>query len=882
MRKYKAPGAYAHFIPTENVVGTTGQMRVLALVGTGQQSFETKNALITRTAGSISDQLPNQNILEVHSVSTKPIVAKPDPSNKMYNNFTLKDDRIVWNQLVGPQYDAKIDVSMAKGDNSFLSNITATIVDKDFVVDEEYKVEISYADKNDIGTYMVTKMSTGEIIGEYVASFAIQKDIIPGVNLKITSTFILDLASPEEKSKTKIGDYVIIKTSTAKCHVDPTFNIVKNSESLNSAFNIVNGGSNYNIVGDGRAYISDVSLWPKIKNQFKISKALTTLKYQISFYKNGLLTNADELFTNFSVGVNGNVAGVSKNSVAAVFETAGPKSVVANTYDITSLLGLSTSVSTDNFGLSYLYVLKEDMALDDANITIHLDVINTATVVGNNKIASVDNGVFVRNGVIPHSTMSQDEILYSLIKNVKINDSKRITAGTYKIKISDLETNEITIFDITNNKTVGVWSTNVNVEFKEAIPGLSFELYSFKDVEGISEMYGSKDITDLTGATIVITTLSGITNPEVPMDNSNYYISYKYAKSEIDYDPKIFTEYTDVIAEYGKYIVTASGKVINNLTLAAELAFLNGASPIVCVQAKNESDQEMNLAIDKLAKKVGVIDNINAVVPITNSLNVGNYLVKHVDLLSSDERNMYRIGYLSALSDEVISKEPTVSSQSRGSIQMAQYYNNERIVYVVPGKAVKSITDSITGFTSKKVLPGCYLATAVAALSMRNDPAEPLTNKQILGFDDLLMFYGEPESNVLATSGCLVLKQEGTTIRVRHGITTHGSIETLADIQSNEITLVQIKDYVIDGARKTLGDLYVGGKLKPTIVHDIEYTLTNLLNKYIADNIIIGIEGLVVKRDLNDPRQINVKFLIEAVYPLNYIDISFGFSTTIS
>jgi hypothetical protein len=70
--------------------------------------------------------------------------------------------------------------------------------------------------------------------------------------------------------------------------------------------------------------------------------------------------------------------------------------------------------------------------------------------------------------------------------------------------------------------------------------------------------------------------------------------------------------------------------------------------------------------------------------------------------------------------------------------------------------------------------------------------------------------------------------------------------------------------------------------MKTTILHDVEYSLTQLFNQYIANEIIIGIEGLTVKRDTEDPRQINVKFLIEAVYPLNYIDISFGFSTTIS
>lgn len=883
MKKYRTPGAYAHFIPTESTVESSGPMRVLALVGAGQKSFTKTNVIITRQPGSIIDELPDKNILEVYSITSRPVNSKIDSSNKYYNNYELKNDSIVWDQLMGPQYDSEISIKMLKGSDTFLSNITALISDVDFIIDESYKIEISYVDSSDIGTYRVSKESTGEIIGEYLASNIPNSDIIPGVNLTITSTFILDSLNPKT-SKTKVGDYAIIKTTSAKCHIDPVINIVKNSESFDSKFIVTNGGSNYNIVGDGKAVVNSPSVWPQINNNIEINKSYTTLQYKISFYKNGVLTNVDELFSNFSIGVTGSIDGVNKSSMIPIFNTSAPDLVAAksNNYDITNKLGLVKSVATDKFDLIYSYILKDEISLDGANIIIHLDVINSAIAIGDNKIASVDNGIFIRNGVISHGVASQDEILYNLIKNIKVINNENIVSGTYKIKISDMKTNEITIFDITNNETIGSWSTDVNAEFKEAIPGLSFDLYSFKDIEGLTEMYGTKDITDNTGATIVITTLSGITNPEVPAESINYYISYKYAKSDSDYEPKIFTEYTDVVNEYGKYLVTSSGTIINNLSLAAEIAFLNGASPIVCVQAKNESDKEMKLAIDKLAKKIGVVDNINAIVPISNSLNVANHLVEHIDKLSSDERNMYRIGYLSAQPNEFVDKESTVSNKSRGSYQMAKYYNNERIVYVVPGKATKLIIDPITGFANTKALNGCYLAVAVGALSMKNDPAEPLTNKQILGFDDLLTYYGEPEANKLAESGCLVLKQEGKTIRVRHGITTHGSTETLSDIQSNEITIVQTKDYVIDGARRILGNLYVGGKLKPNITNDIEYTLTNYLNKQVTDNIILGIEGLTVKRDADDPRQVNIRFLIEAIYPLNYIDINFGFSTTVN
>jgi hypothetical protein len=51
-----------------------------------------------------------------------------------------------------------------------------------------------------------------------------------------------------------------------------------------------------------------------------------------------------------------------------------------------------------------------------------------------------------------------------------------------------------------------------------------------------------------------------------------------------------------------------------------------------------------------------------------------------------------------------------------------------------------------------------------------------------------------------------------------------------------------------------------------------------MLPEIMSQQIILGYSGLSVKRSKEDPRQIDVKFEIEAVYPLNYISISFGFS----
>ena len=66
------------------------------------------------------------------------------------------------------------------------------------------------------------------------------------------------------------------------------------------------------------------------------------------------------------------------------------------------------------------------------------------------------------------------------------------------------------------------------------------------------------------------------------------------------------------------------------------------------------------------------------------------------------------------------------------------------------------------------------------------------------------------------------------------------------------------------------------------LINDINYSLQQMFTTLINSEIILGYEGLSVKRDIENPMQINISFFIEAIYPLNFIEIKFGFSTTIS
>jgi hypothetical protein len=459
----------------------------------------------------------------------------------------------------------------------------------------------------------------------------------------------------------------------------------------------------------------------------------------------------------------------------------------------------------------------------------------------------------------PEATSAEQKRLM-IVDSLKVSADSTVT--NYDVVITDKTTKQIKIVNADTNTVIyGPKTVGLLGEYLDIIPGITFIL---KDIP-----------SDAVNNDKVRIQATRRVDGSAPAEGSTYYVSYKYRKDESDYEPQVFTDYDDIVAEYGNYEVTASGVIINSLSLAAEIAFQNGVSQLVCVQVKKDNDDlAMQDAIDKLTRNLPGVRNINTIVPLTESDSVGAYAMKHVDIMSSEEHAQERMVYLGARRNQPITKNATALDRTVGMIQQAQNYANERVVFVVPGEVVKDIRDLNTGRVNERTLPGCYAAVAVASLGLVNDPAEPLTNKQITGLKYITRLLSETEKNQLAAAGCCVLEQKGSIIKVRHGITT-----ATDDVNAQEITLIQIKDYVIDACRKTCGDLYIGNKNKPSIISDIQYTISSILNQFVSQEVLLGYQGLTVKRSKDDPRQVDVKFEIEAVYPLNYINISFGFAS---
>ena len=465
--------------------------------------------------------------------------------------------------------------------------------------------------------------------------------------------------------------------------------------------------------------------------------------------------------------------------------------------------------------------------------------------------------------------------LRASISKVNLINTSRVKDASYRIVIKNATTHEFQVVEIESingiaTETVIYPDANDTTAYATWIEG--DEIYD--GIPGVEVILGALIYEPNVNDSVTITTQARVVDETIPGEGDSYYVSYKYRKDDEGFDAQYFSTFDEIRAEYGDYEVTASGFVKNSLTLGSEIAFANGVTQIICVQAKGNTDAEFCDAIDRLRKTLPGVDNVNTVVPLSTSATVGTYCMNHVDIMSSYDYAKERMCYLGASMNQPMSKQPTAADRSLGIIEACKGYSNERVVFVAPGRVIKSVKDINTGKYYDRPLAGCYLAVAVACLGLGSDPAEPFTNKSITGFSYLPDSYTKSELNLMATNGACLLVMRGNNIIVRHGITTDA-----VEVNSMEITCIQIKDYVIEAVRTTLGQLYIGLKNTSSVIGDIQFTVNNILSQFVGRTILESYAGLSVTRSKTDPRAINVKFEIMPIYAVTYIDIEFSFST---
>ena len=345
-----------------------------------------------------------------------------------------------------------------------------------------------------------------------------------------------------------------------------------------------------------------------------------------------------------------------------------------------------------------------------------------------------------------------------------------------------------------------------------------------------------------------------------------YYVSYEYRKQ--DFSPALFTKMSTIAAVYG------ANSPENPVTLASYLSIINGAVLVAIKQVPKDTDVNGDGVDDQASVSAyeAAIDDVEGplpggaypdyIIPLRgDSLSLFQYLSKHCDIQSSIRYRAERTAIFGL----------SAGTEPREAGNQAQAIGRARMRMVYPDIYTLSLTNAV-GQTESYLVDGTYMAAAVAGTRAAPsvDVATPWTNARVFGFDDVARVLDPVEQNQVATRGVTVLYQQQSLIKIRQGLTTD-----MTNILTKLPTVTQIADEVQKQARNGL-DKYIGTKFLPGVTGQIEGTLSGILQKLQASQIIAGFTGISAKTSDDDPTVVEVEAYYQPVFPLLYIVCTFN------
>jgi hypothetical protein len=396
-----------------------------------------------------------------------------------------------------------------------------------------------------------------------------------------------------------------------------------------------------------------------------------------------------------------------------------------------------------------------------------------------------------------------------------------------------------TVSDATQKLYITASASNVRV-----IPGVNL---------AVSTTSGG--LVDNTDDTVVIDTYVKTGNE--PAVGDLYYVSFDKIKT--DYTTKFLTNMRDVVKYFGPMDIN------NKLTMAANLAFLNGAQAVALKQIKRSSDGTDASVADYIAG----IDSFNEPLPnglrpslmqpLTTNAEVISYLKSSNAVQSSirykNERTSIFGFAIGTTPDQVI--------------QMVQNLKTEKLTPIYPDGAVIGIVDAY-GNEVEYIVDGSMIAAAVAGrdVSPVSDIATPLTNQTIVGFKRLYRRLDNVNAALVANAGCTVLEEQTPVIKILFYLTSDTSTALTRDPR-----IVEVKHFVQQGMRRAL-DRYIGVKNLPKMQGQVKDSVGSYFKSLKQKELIVDFTGIAVKQNEQDPSTLDVEAYYSPVFPLNWIVVT--------
>jgi hypothetical protein len=352
-------------------------------------------------------------------------------------------------------------------------------------------------------------------------------------------------------------------------------------------------------------------------------------------------------------------------------------------------------------------------------------------------------------------------------------------------------------------------------------------------------------------------------------DGSTVFVSYQYTDATY-FTPQTFQNYEDFKDVFGEPLNTVTSAVTSPISLAAKVAFENGArivigcacegSPTVVTRSQIQDALDNLLAVHAdlvVVCPVGLIGTEQSPGDINN---VAADLATHCEAASND--TLFRIGLIGY--EPSVTVNPNTTSSSVRSRRLIVAWPNQMSYF--NGYANQTIT-----------IGGYYLAAAYAGVLAGGQVREPLTHKRIRSFSaipqSIINSMSTPVKNTFAQDGVAVTERnrQGNLV-VRHGVTT--AIDAL---EHREVSIVRQRDALVTMLMTTMENAnLIGSPIDFDTQARVKGVLTGTLEAAVTQQTIVAYSALKVRQRSLDPSVIEVKFDYLPAFPLNYIVVSFA------
>lgn len=359
-----------------------------------------------------------------------------------------------------------------------------------------------------------------------------------------------------------------------------------------------------------------------------------------------------------------------------------------------------------------------------------------------------------------------------------------------------------------------------------------------------------------------ITTITWLTDNK-PAQNTSFYIKYQKNKVEADYVAMRLYGKDNIATAFGPEL---SGGVINTLTLGADLV-LEGAGQsaggVVCVQAKEDTEQAYREAIDKL----DTWDIQTIIVLKQDSLPLRSYLIQKVKELSTSTYGKERTTFITPLIKDVTAD--VLAAQREGIM-------SDRVTYFGNAKGITiTLTDAETLEDKEVELDAIYACANLSGIEGNPEYtfSEPMLRKQLTSRITLSQnqLYNPLERNNLCSNYLSMFEyNENNGLTNVFDIFTTDSTNVVTETRS----VRRVIDLIRKNIRKQLGPRYIGQKAVETTAESAVSTTSSILSNFVSSGEIDNYRNVTGAYNKANPKQLDISFEIKPIFELKWIKVT--------